>query len=68
MKFRLWNWSRATCCYPRPSDHALARYQAIRTDGTRVDNVEHFEFRDSRITHIDACVGAGDGAPWAWNV
>jgi hypothetical protein len=49
-------------------DHALARYQAIRTDGTRFDNVEHLEFRDRRITPIDAYVGAGDGAPWAGNV
>jgi acyl-CoA synthetase (AMP-forming)/AMP-acid ligase II len=44
-------------------DRALVSYQAIRTDGTSFDDVEHLEFRDSRITHNDVCFGAVDGSP-----
>jgi ketosteroid isomerase-like protein len=44
-------------------DHALVRYQAVRTDDTSFHNVEHVEFRDSQVTHIDVYFGAFDTTP-----
>lgn len=43
-------------------DHALVRYQAVRYDGTSFENVEHFEFRDDHVTHIDVYFGGPVGS------
>jgi hypothetical protein len=39
------------------SDHALIRYHASAIEGAGFSNVEHFEFRDDLISHVDCYFG-----------
>jgi ketosteroid isomerase-like protein len=41
-------------------DQALVRYQAVPTDRPSFHNVEHFEFHDGQVRHIDVYFGAID--------
>jgi hypothetical protein len=38
-------------------DHALIRYHANTSEGAGFSNVEHFEFRDDLISHVDCYFG-----------
>lgn len=39
------------------ADHALIRYHANTFEGSGFSNVEHFEFRDDLISHVDCYFG-----------
>jgi hypothetical protein len=39
------------------SDHALVRYHAITLEGPGFSNVEHVEFADDLISHVDCYFG-----------
>jgi ketosteroid isomerase-like protein len=38
--------------------HALIRYEAESTDGSRFENVEHFELDGDQVSHIDVYFGS----------